>query len=162
MKYVECHDVHWNKRKIPASKLFFRPSVYGVIIERGRVLLSKQWDGYDFPGGGSEIHETLEDTLKRELWEETGLRVKPLKVLWTGTSFFSMPFVKKHANCILVYYLCKRVGGKLSKKNFDVHEKTYADMPEWVPVRRVPKLKFYNSVDSAAIVRLAIRGRRAS
>jgi ADP-ribose pyrophosphatase YjhB (NUDIX family) len=162
MKYVVCHDVWGKKRKIPATKLFFRPSVYGVIIEKGRVLLSKQWDGYDFPGGGSEIYETIEDTLQREIWEETGLRVKLIRILWAGSSFFSMPFVKKHANCILVYYLCKRIGGKLSTKNLDKREKMFKEMSEWVPVKKIGRTKFYNSVDNRAIVRLALQAKRKS
>lgn len=154
-KYVTCHDVNGKLRRVRADTLFFRPSIYGVIIERGKVLLSKQWDGYDFPGGGSDLHETITQTLKREMWEETGLRVEPIKLLWAGNSFFTLAFEKKHANCILLYYLCKRVGGKLSTKNFDVHEKTYAHMAEWVSLTKCKRLKFYNSVDNVKILRLA-------
>lgn len=32
---------------------------------------------YKFPGGGMEEGETLEDTLIREMLEETGYKVKP-------------------------------------------------------------------------------------
>jgi 8-oxo-dGTP pyrophosphatase MutT (NUDIX family) len=33
-------------------------------------------DGYDFPGGGVEIEETVEEALIREFVEETGIKVK--------------------------------------------------------------------------------------
>jgi 8-oxo-dGTP pyrophosphatase MutT (NUDIX family) len=70
---IVCHD-HDNQEFIVApSQLSFRPSAYGILIEDNKVLLSKQWDGYDFPGGGVEVDETLEEAVVREFWEETGL-----------------------------------------------------------------------------------------
>ena len=57
---ITCLDIKGNKSKVPVSKLTFRPSVYGVIIKNGSILLSRQWDGYDFPGGGIKIGETIE------------------------------------------------------------------------------------------------------
>lgn len=159
MKYVITHNIEGKKRRVPVKKLIFRPSVYGILIERGKVLLSKQWDGYDFPGGGAEIYETVEQTLKREFWEETGFRVKPLKIIFVGTSFFSMKYRKVHANCTIMYFLVKRVGGKISIKNFDEHEKKYADMPEWIPLSKLNKIKFYNMLGrgSVKIIRKAAK-----
>jgi len=64
-KKVICHDLNEKEFEVDADKLIFRPSIYGVLIEDNKVLLSKQWDGYDMPGGGVNIHETLEEALKR-------------------------------------------------------------------------------------------------
>jgi hypothetical protein len=36
------------------------------LIENNKILLSKQFDGYDFPGGGVNLDETLEETCARE------------------------------------------------------------------------------------------------
>lgn len=66
---IICNDPFGNKREVEPDKLIFRPSVYGVLIEDGKVLLIQQWDGHDFPGGGVEIHETLRQALKREFLE---------------------------------------------------------------------------------------------
>ena len=52
MKKIICHDINKKRYEIDSSQLIYRPSVYGVLIEKGKVLLSKQYDGYDFPGGG--------------------------------------------------------------------------------------------------------------
>ncbi len=60
MKKVTYRDKDNNKKEILAEKLQFRPSVYGIIFneDKSKVLLSKQWDGYDFPGGGKELFST--------------------------------------------------------------------------------------------------------
>lgn len=55
-----------------------RPSVRGIIIKDGTIALmhSLKYDYYKLPGGGIEEGEELEDTLVREVKEESGLVVK--------------------------------------------------------------------------------------
>ena len=55
-----------------------RPSVRGIIIKDGKIAMmhSKKFDYYKLPGGGIEPGETLEETLIREVREESGLIVK--------------------------------------------------------------------------------------
>lgn len=157
MKKIVCRDIENKTHEVSADKLFFRPSVYGIIIENNKILLSKQWDGYDFPGGGIDIHETIEEALKRECWEETGLKVGVGKIITCETSFFKLPNVEeKYCNSVLMYYMCKRVGGELSTANFDKHEKEYADMSEWISLDDLEKIKFYNSIDSMQIIKKAL------
>lgn len=156
-KEIVCRDINNKKFKVLISKLTFRPSVYGVVIERGKVLLSKQWDGYDFPGGGVEIGESIEEALKREYFEETGIRVKVGRILACENDFFKLPSSGKYVQSILMYYLCKRTGGKLSTKNFAEDEKKYADMPKWVDIKDTRKIKFYNPVDNNKIIIDALR-----
>lgn len=38
-----------------------------------------------------------------------------------------------------------------------VGEKDYAEMPEWINVNNIDKIKFYNSVDSIEIIKEALR-----
>lgn len=54
-----------------------------IVIEKGKVLLSweERKNVYMSPGGGVEEGETLEECVVRELCEEAGLRVKPIKHL---------------------------------------------------------------------------------
>lgn len=157
-KEVICLDVERNKFNVSINKLAFRPSVYGIIIEKGRILLSKQWDGYDFPGGGIEVGETVREALKREVKEETGLNIKIGKIVACENSFFKLPFVEnKFVHSILIYYLCEKTGGKLTTKNFDADEKKYADMPEWIKLKDIKKIKFCTSVDSIRIIKDAVK-----
>ena len=55
-----------------------RPSVRGIVIKDGKIALmhSLKYDYYKLPGGGIEEGEELEDTLIREVKEESGLIVK--------------------------------------------------------------------------------------
>ena len=55
-----------------------RPSVRGIIIRDNRIAMmhSLKYDYYKLPGGGIEEGESLEETLVREVKEESGLVVK--------------------------------------------------------------------------------------
>ena len=55
-----------------------RPSVRGIIIKDGKIAMmhSLKYDYYKLPGGGIEDGESLEETLVREVKEESGLVVK--------------------------------------------------------------------------------------
>ena len=159
-KKIICYDLDRNKFEIESNKLMFRPSVYGILIKDNKIFLSKQWSGYDFPGGGIEIYETVNEALKREFFEETGIKVEILQPVHCGTSFFYPSHSEKckgqYWNCPLIYYLVKKVGGEISKDNFDEEEKNYADLPEWIDLDKIKELRFFNSVDSIAIIKKAV------
>ncbi len=152
---VTCHDINGNSFEISVDQLSFRPSVYGVIIKDGKVLLSKQWDGYDFPGGAIELGETIHEALIREIKEETGLEVTVEKSLLVTDSFFKLPISNKYVQSILLYYLCHVVGGKISTNFSSREEKAYLGNPEWIDLSELNKLKFYNSVDVEELIRKA-------
>jgi len=57
--------------------------VKGILLRRGRLLLLHRRDDlavapglWDMPGGGVEVGDSLEDTLVREVREETGFAVR--------------------------------------------------------------------------------------
>lgn len=58
----------------------------GILIEDGKILLVKQKVSqnrtWSLPGGRVEQGETLEEGVIRELFEETGLNVKIIKLLY--------------------------------------------------------------------------------
>lgn len=151
---VICHDMYGKLYKVNANKLIFRPSIYGILIEKGKILLSKQWDGYDFPGGGAEIYENMDDTLKREFCEETGFKVKPIKLVHAGSFFRYSLDIKKGYNVQYFYFLVKKISGRLNKDNFDEHEKKYADLAEWIDQKQIKNITFYNDLYSKGSVKL--------
>jgi 8-oxo-dGTP pyrophosphatase MutT (NUDIX family) len=64
--------------------LAVRASVAAVIFDRrGRILLQQRSDGgqWGLPGGGVEIGESVAEAVIREVHEETGLRVKPRRIV---------------------------------------------------------------------------------
>ena len=59
---------------VAVEDLRFRVCVYGVIVHDDKILLTPWRDGWDFPGGGMEVDETITETLDREIHEETGIQ----------------------------------------------------------------------------------------
>jgi 8-oxo-dGTP pyrophosphatase MutT (NUDIX family) len=157
---IVCHDINEEKEEVDVDKLQFRPSVYGILIENGKVLLSKQWDGYDIPGGGVELDETLDEALKREFVEETGLKIKVGEIVHCSSAFFNPKYSRKskgqYWNCQLIYFLVKKIGGEISIENCDEDEKDYMDLPEWIEIDKLKDLKFYNSIDNEEIIKKAL------
>jgi 8-oxo-dGTP diphosphatase len=166
MKKIICHNVKGEEVEVDANKLSFRPSVYGLLIKEDKVLLSPQWDGYDFPGGGIEIHESIEEALLREYWEETGLEVKMNEILDARSSFFA-PRAKgpngevKYWNCQLLYFLVTQTGGKLLIDNLEEKEKEYTKLAVWMNFEDLDKCKFYNILGTEGSIELVKKARLA-
>lgn len=155
-KYIISRDINGKEYKEDIKTLSWRPSVYGVLIENNKVLLLKQFgDGYDFPGGGIELHENIEEALIREYWEETGLEIKVRELITCESNFHRFRSLDISKNCILIYYVCEKIGGQLSKDNFDDWEKKNCDLAEWIDIDKIDSLKFYNKVNSVGIIRKA-------
>jgi len=67
-----------------AKVLGLRSSVSAVIFDRrGRLLLQQRSDGgqWGLPGGSVEIGESVAVAVVREVLEETGLTVRPLRIV---------------------------------------------------------------------------------
>lgn len=154
---VACYDIHKKKKTVDSKKLSFNISVYGIIIKDGKILLSKQWDGYDFPGGTIKIGERIEDALEREVWEETGIKVKADKLVGCFDSFFISPYKNKNLHSFTIYYTCKNIKGEISMKNIAPFEKTYIKGAEWISLNKIRKLKFYNSIRSQEFIKKALK-----
>jgi len=97
-------------------------SVGGLILNnKGEILLvkSQKWPGinkYTMPGGHIEIGETIEEALKREIKEEVGLEIKPIKFLTFQEAIFSKEFFKpKHF--VFLDFLCKPLTSRVKLDN---------------------------------------------
>ena len=157
MGYIFCMDVNGEKHEVSIEKLSFRPSVYAIIFKDDEILLSKQWDGYDFPGGGIKLGEDIEQALIRETKEETGVEIRVGEIVACENSFFKYHEKEKYVQSILIYHLGEISGGEMSLEFVAESEKHYIDMPEWIDMGKIGDIKFYNSVDSVKIIKKAFK-----
>ena len=108
-----------------------------VVIVRQRKLNNR--DIYIFPGGGIQEREDVFSAAKRELKEETHLRIKITKLLYIKELF------SPNLHSIEFYVLARAIKGKL-RIGFD------PELPDnhqvlkevsWMPINKLKKLNFY-------------------
>lgn len=156
---IKCKQNNGTFIEIPIDNISFRPQIYAVILNHDltEVLLCPNWDGYDFPGGGIDIGETNEEALEREVFEETGLKISPEKIFFVSSGMYFHPVKQKGFHTLLFYSTATITGGSINTDHFDDHEQNYAKQAEWVPIKKLTTIKFYNSVDSLDLINEAIK-----
>ena len=128
------------KREYPEQPLV---GVGGVVISGGRVLLVRRAreplrGEWSIPGGLLHLGEALEEGVRRELEEETGLRVEPLKVLGVfDRILYGEEAERVRYHYVLVDYLCRLVSGEL-RAGSDASEVCWASREE-VPAHHLNK-----------------------
>lgn len=105
-----------------------------LLIRRGREPLKGEWS---IPGGMLELGESLTDGVKREVLEETGLRVRPLETL-TVFDRVQKNGDRVRYHYVIVDYLCHPTGGRL-KSGSDVLDARWVKREELPAYRITPK-----------------------
>jgi len=116
----------------------------GIVIHNDHVLLmhrrSRGKEYFTFPGGGIEKGETTEDALKRELMEETSIKIEPSKLLYT---------VLWDKETKEFYYLSKYLSGEPQLASDSIeNEEMKKDgeqyyKPLWIPLAEASKILLY-------------------
>ena len=114
-------------RRHIGRELLILPSVTAIIFdESNRVLLARHADTKQWvaPGGSIEPNEKPVEALIRETLEETGLRVKPTKILgvFGGPEFEVIYSNGDRVTYVMTVYECKIVGGELKPDNSETLE----------------------------------------
>jgi 8-oxo-dGTP diphosphatase len=89
-----------------------RPGVYAILARDGQVLLTHQADPvpeFQLPGGGIDKGEPLLTALHREVYEETGWRIAPLRRLGAFRRFTYMPEYDLWAEKLCAVFLARPV-----------------------------------------------------
>lgn len=102
------------KREFPQHPVL---CVGGVVIKRDSVLLIRRGSEphkgeWSLPGGMVELGEKLEAAVRREIREETGLRVKPLELLMVFERIVRKDKKVRFHYTVLDFH-CRPEGGKL-------------------------------------------------
>jgi len=152
-KTAICKDVFGNQYTVPVDELNIRVGVYAVIIEDNKILLTRQWDGYSLIGGGVEKGETIEESIVREVKEETGLTIMPDKIIHQATTFFKRNTEAQANQSIQLYFTYSQLHGQINNDNITDSEKTYTNgTPEWVDLDKVDDIDFRHSVSLREIL----------
>jgi 8-oxo-dGTP diphosphatase len=91
-------------------------SAAALVVRDGQLLLvnHREADGFDYwlpPGGGLEGDESILDCVRRETFEETGLRIAP------GPILYVQEFVEPGYHFVKFFCLCAPVRGELTLAN---------------------------------------------
>src|SRR5215469_5268091 len=115
----------------PTNSARFRIAVSALLFDEHRVLLAhrRDIDWWNLPGGGMELGETVEDAVKREVLEETGLEVEVEQLV----GVYSKPQKQE----VVLAFRCRKVGGVLTETE-EVSECCYF-LPDALPVNTLPK-----------------------
>jgi ADP-ribose pyrophosphatase YjhB (NUDIX family) len=87
--------------------------VRGAIVREGRILLvqERRDQRWCMPGGWADVGETPSEMVTREVWEESGFRVRPVKVIGVfDANRGNQPLECYHAYKIV--FLCEITGGQ--------------------------------------------------
>lgn len=135
-------DTEQSINRIYGGKL--RVRVCGFCFLNGKLLLinqkSKKGSIWLPPGGGLEYGETINNGLKREFLEETGLKVEPDNFL------FLTEFIQPPLHAIEIFYRVKHVEGEAVKgydPEFDNNSQLINEV-RWMTQNEIEKIKAEN------------------
>ncbi len=114
-----------------------RRRVRAIIIKDGKIVsMYREREGrifYTFPGGGMEGNETEEDCVKREVMEEFGLTVSPIKKVYTYESQSSV----EH------FYVVDWVSGEFGTgkgEEYQPDRNNGVYIPKFIEIKDIPNL----------------------
>lgn len=122
-----------------------------LLIERGKEPLKGWWT---LPGGLVEAGERLENAVRREVMEETGLRVTPRKIAAVFERIMPDEDGRTEFHYVIVDYLCDYAGGSLQAAS-DVAN------AEWVRLDSLARKKMAPGTPSVIQEALVLRERTA-
>lgn len=129
-------------RALVGSRLLLIPAVAAIVCDAaGAVLLQRRSDNglWSLPGGALDPGEAPGRAVVREVWEETGLLVRPVRLLGV---FAGLPYRTAYPNgdlaepCITVFG-CERLAGHLEALDGESLELRYFP-PDALPELPLP------------------------
>ncbi len=109
-----------------------------IVVNNGKLVsMYREFDGrvfYVFPGGGMEENESEEECVIREVYEEFGMNVKPIKKV----------YVYETEKSIEYFYLCEWVNGEFATGKGEEYDpnanKEGVYIPKLIEISNIPNL----------------------
>lgn len=139
---VGCERLNGEIIQVAREDLRFRPAVYGFILNGGQILLVRMraTGKYHLPGGGIETGEYMVDTLKREVLEETGIRIEVEGFVHFNEIFFYYDPSGRAYHGLHFYYRCRALTTEILAD--DRVRDGSAEKPRWVEISSLKKTDF--------------------
>ncbi|MCE7061317.1 NUDIX hydrolase [Dyadobacter sp. CY343] len=127
---------------LPVGDALFNYRVAGVAVLNGKLLLHKTPSDkfWSLPGGRAEIFEFSNDTLAREMQEETGLEVAVGELIWISENFFVYNGKKYHE---LGFYYLMEIHGLTDQSDFVGAEGQDELLFKWIDVEELESNRIY-------------------
>jgi len=134
MAGVQCITLNGQTKNFDRERLILRPAAYALIVSEGKLLLLKMraTGKYHLPGGGIEVGERIEETLEREIQEETGIEMDVQRLVHFEEVFFYYDPSDTAYHGLHFYYICtaKTVSTLPDEQVAD----DSAEQPRWVEI----------------------------
>ena len=122
----------------------------GIIFKNGQLVVMERWKNdqhfFVFPGGHLEKNETPEDCVKREILEEFGIVIEPVRLLYTYCF---------NENEHQGFFLCKWTKGKIHKTDAEEyngqHDYNGKYSPTTIPLNQIEN---YNLLPKEIVAQL--------
>ena len=122
-----------------------RSAVKTIVVNKGRILLIKyvsesDFVHYELPGGGQEQFEALEETARREFFEETGYQINIDRFVALAEEIFLDKEIREnypnYAHRILHIFQGEIISEDLTIEKEIVYDKNQVGC-EWIPIEKV-------------------------
>ena len=126
-----------------------------LLVERGRDPLKGYWS---LPGGLVETGERLEAAIAREVFEETGLRVKPGPIFEVFERIIQDASGRPEYHYVLIDYVCKVVTSAVRAGRPQLYPGDDVSRAEWAPLSNLDQYRLTEG--TLAVIERAANARR--
>jgi len=112
LAFLKYDPIDFPKKDLKKVILFQEIGLALIFNKDGELLIDQRLDSvsmggmWEFPGGKKESHESIEQTIKREIQEEIGIDIKLIEKLLSFEHTYS------HKKLSFTVYLCDFISGK--------------------------------------------------